>query len=59
MQGQLTIRDLLSEIEKRQLILPEFQRGRQGVERRQPAAYWWKLRHASLRYFPRNVWLAR
>lgn len=27
MQGQLTIRDLISEIEKRQLILPEFQRG--------------------------------
>lgn len=26
MQGQLTIRDLISEIEKRQLILPEFQR---------------------------------
>jgi hypothetical protein len=26
-QGQLTIRDLISEIEKRQLILPEFQRG--------------------------------
>jgi uncharacterized protein with ParB-like and HNH nuclease domain len=27
MQGQLTIRDLILEIEKRQLILPEFQRG--------------------------------
>jgi hypothetical protein len=27
MQGQLTIRDLISEIDKRQMILPEFQRG--------------------------------
>jgi hypothetical protein len=27
MQGQFTIRDLISEIDKRQMILPEFQRG--------------------------------
>ena len=27
MQGQLTVRDLISEIDKRQMILPEFQRG--------------------------------
>ena len=27
MQGQLTIRDLIGDIDKRQMILPEFQRG--------------------------------
>jgi uncharacterized protein with ParB-like and HNH nuclease domain len=27
LQGQLTIRDLIAEIDKRQMILPEFQRG--------------------------------